>query len=75
MFSAQFNFFYCSLFWISWSDGQIKVGTGEFFNNGPVLLEYQDSNPQDIKSIAVSTGWGASGSWKVYHHNGEFYHF
>jgi len=58
------------LFWISWSGGKIRVGTGGYFNSGIVLLEYQDSTPQEIKSVAVSTGWGASGSWEVYNQNG-----
>ena len=34
-------------------------------------MEYQDPTPLAIKSVAVSTGWGSSGSWKVYDQSGK----
>ena len=56
----------CRLFWVSWAGSKIRVGTG-----ATVIMEYQDPTPLAIKSVAVSTGWGSSGSWKLYDQNGK----
>ena len=56
----------CRLFWVTWAGSKIRVGTG-----ATVIMEYQDPSPLAIKSVAVSTGWGSSGSWKVYDQSGK----
>ena len=49
-------------FWISWTNGDIRVGTGtELF--AKEFLRWRDNDPEEIRHIGVSTGWGSNGTW------------
>lgn len=52
-------------FCLSWNNGLVTVRSGGF--NGPVLLEWQDTNPKfPVTHIGIRTAWGATGKWKLY---------
>lgn len=49
-------------FWITWLDGQVKVGRGSFVGKN-VLVSWNDPNFHEVRGIAVSTGFGNKGRW------------
>ncbi|CAG2253174.1 unnamed protein product [Mytilus edulis] len=61
------NIFNCSVYlplWISWADGDIKLGTGSVVDEN--VLEYLTSAPQfEVKAIGVLTDYGMLGSLKI----------
>ena len=53
-------------FWISWKDNMLKIGRDHTLQE-KLLMELNISEYNyNIKNILVSTGWGSSGSWKLY---------
>jgi hypothetical protein len=50
-------------FWVTWKDGIIQVGRGLVPERQPIIV-WQDPNPYTIRGIAISTGFGTSGSWE-----------
>ncbi|VDI41586.1 Hypothetical predicted protein [Mytilus galloprovincialis] len=59
-------------FWISWENGNVKIGKGLIINQD-VVIDWTDSDPFIIAGIGVRTGYGSSGQW-VFHveASGEF---
>ena len=47
-------------YWITWSNGDISVGTGSVIGQDQFMTA---TIQQDIKYVGISTGWGASGVW------------
>lgn len=64
-------------FWISWYGCKIKVGTGVTGPNqqDSVLLESEEYNLRVIQSMAVSTGWGSTGVWKIFNPTGKLFSY
>ncbi|CAC5423978.1 unnamed protein product [Mytilus coruscus] len=52
-------------FWISWQNGNIKIGKGLSINNKEVV-DWSDPNPFIIRGVGVRTGVGQSGQWTIY---------
>ncbi|XP_046373128.2 uncharacterized protein LOC124146734 [Haliotis rufescens] len=48
-------------FWVSWSSGVIKVGTGTEVGVS-TFMQLADTT-HHVTSIAVTTGWGSTGDW------------
>ncbi|XP_071123882.1 uncharacterized protein [Mytilus edulis] len=61
------NIFNCTVylpFWISWADGEIKLGTGIVVDEN--VLGYLTNAPQfEVKAIGVLTTYGMLGSWRI----------
>ncbi|CAG2205172.1 unnamed protein product [Mytilus edulis] len=61
------NIFNCTVylpFWISWADGDIKLGTGIVVDEN--VLGYLTNAPQfEVKAIGVLTSYGMLGSWRI----------
>ena len=51
-------------FWITWTDEDLRVGTGRSVGSAE-LMRYKDSTMSSINSMYVSTGFGATGTWKL----------
>ena len=49
-------------FWISWSGGEFRVGSGLTVGTGR-FLSYNTHSTPTVRAVAVSTGWGATGTW------------
>ena len=49
-------------FWISWSGGEFRVGSGLTVGTGS-FLSYNSHSTWTVRAVAVSTGFGATGSW------------
>ena len=49
-------------FWISWSGGVFEVGSGLTVGRGR-FLSYNSHSTPTVRAVAVSTGWGATGTW------------
>ncbi|XP_071124072.1 uncharacterized protein 5-like [Mytilus edulis] len=52
-------------FWISWQNGNIKIGKGLSVDSG-VVIDWRDPNPFIIHGLGVRTGLGQSGLWIIY---------
>ena len=50
-------------FWISWYNGEIVVGQGSLGSNE--ILRYSNSSPNEISAVAITTGFGIEGDWKL----------
>ncbi|XP_048243111.1 C3 and PZP-like alpha-2-macroglobulin domain-containing protein 8 [Haliotis rufescens] len=50
-------------FWISWEGGVISVGTGTTVGAGQ-FMTWTDPAPNEVNYLAVTTGFGSSGSWQ-----------
>ncbi|CAG2198494.1 unnamed protein product [Mytilus edulis] len=59
-------------FWISWENGNVKIGKGLIINQD-VVIDWTDSDPFIIAGIGVRSGYGSSGQW-IFHveASGEF---
>ncbi|CAG2253175.1 unnamed protein product [Mytilus edulis] len=61
------NIFNCTVylpFWISWAEGDIKLGTGIVVDKN--VLGYLTNAPQfQVKAIGVLTSYGMLGSWRI----------
>ena len=55
-------------FWVTWSNGSVKVGRGLIENQSELdsWSLYHDTQHIKIKSLAVMTSYGSSGQWDVY---------
>ena len=53
-----------SLFWISWANGRISVGLLEVVGENTIMT-YQHSNPYDVRFLAIMTGFGSAGEWRI----------
>lgn len=53
-----------SSFWVSWTNNVIKVGKGNDVGK-QTFLTWNDTAPHDVNYVAFSTGFGATGKWKV----------
>jgi len=53
-----------NMFWVSWSGGMIRVGTGSIVGQNTVL-SYVDPNPSQVNFIALSA-WNSPGIAIVY---------
>ena len=49
-------------FWISWADGVFQVGSGLTVGTGR-FLSYNSQSTPIVRSVAVSTGFGSTGTW------------
>ena len=50
-------------FWIRWGwDQSIRVGQGQLDDN--LLMEWKDTEAQNIHAISLSTGDGVEGEWR-----------
>ncbi|CAC5424728.1 unnamed protein product [Mytilus coruscus] len=52
-------------FWISWQNGNIKIGKGLAIDN-EVVVDWNDPNPFIIHGVGVKTGVGQSGQWTIH---------
>ncbi|CAC5423976.1 unnamed protein product [Mytilus coruscus] len=52
-------------FWISWQNGNIKIGKGLSVDS-EVVIDWNDTNPFNIHGVGVRTGQGQSGQWIIY---------
>ncbi|CAG2196545.1 unnamed protein product [Mytilus edulis] len=61
------NIYNCTVylpFWISWADGDIKLGTGIVVDEN--VLGYLTNTPHfEVKSIGVLTDYGRLGNWRI----------
>lgn len=61
------NLLNCTVYlplWISWADGDIKLGTGVVVDEN--ILEYLTNTPHfEVKSIGVLTDKGRLGNWRI----------
>ena len=51
---------------MSWNSGTLKVGTGLQVSNSTMIMNVPISDPFTPAVMAVSTGWGATGSWVIF---------
>ena len=52
-------------FWITWTDEDLRVGSGPFVGSAE-LMRYKDSTTMPtINTMYVATGWGANGQWTL----------
>ncbi|CAG2205170.1 unnamed protein product [Mytilus edulis] len=62
------NIYDCTVylpFWISWAEGEIKLGTGIVV--GENVLGYLTNSPHfEVKAIGVLTDYGRLGNWRIY---------
>ena len=49
-------------FWVSWAGGIFQIGTGLTVGTG-TFLTYNSQSTPTIRAVAVSTGWGVTGTW------------
>ncbi|XP_056001828.1 coadhesin-like [Ostrea edulis] len=49
-------------FWVGWGGSRIRLGKGTTYGSS-TLLDFSDSSIK-VNYIAVSTGWGSTGSWE-----------
>jgi hypothetical protein len=49
-------------FWVGWGGSRIRLGRGTTYGSS-TLLDFPDSSYR-VNYLAVSTGWGATGSWE-----------
>ena len=50
-------------FWIRWTDdGIYEVGYGLIVGTDQ-FLSYDSQSPPMVNAVAISTGWGATGTW------------
>ena len=59
---------YYQEFWVTWSNGSVKVGKGLIENQNELdsWSLYHPTQHIKIKSLAVMTSYGSSGQWDVY---------
>ncbi|XP_063415954.1 uncharacterized protein LOC134697600 [Mytilus trossulus] len=61
------DIFNCTMyypFWISWKEGDIKLGSGIVIDDN--ILGYLTNAPQfEVKAIGVLTDYGELGSWRI----------
>ena len=50
-------------FWITWKDGNIKVGQGPVVNEN-IFLEWADPDFIEVTSVTVSSGNQGDGYWR-----------
>lgn len=60
-----------NIFWISWLDGIIKLGSGSVVGNG-LIVEYRDPSPYKVNSVAMTTSSGYTGTWALGRVSGEY---
>lgn len=53
-------------FWISWDENNLKVGKGHDINDKQLMQADISGYKYKINTVMVSTGWGATGVWKLY---------
>lgn len=51
-------------FWVSWINGVISLGRSVTVNQC-VLMEYTHTTPYPVNFLAVMTGFGSTGKWKL----------
>lgn len=51
-------------FWVSWVNGVISLGRSVTVNQC-VLMEYTHTTPYPVNFLAVMTGFGSTGKWKL----------
>ena len=51
-------------FWVSWANGFLEVGEGYTIGDKR-LCTWQDSEPQPIHFLTMSTGFGYNGHWEL----------
>ena len=56
-------------FWVQWGDGVITMGDGFQVGFSP-LMSWEDENPHDVNYVTLSTGWSASGEWRINENEG-----
>jgi Farnesoic acid 0-methyl transferase len=62
------------MFWISWIDDLLEVGTGwELGAAG--FMRWYDASPVAIAAIGVSTGYSHDGDWSLTHTRGYYGHY
>ncbi|XP_063416290.1 C3 and PZP-like alpha-2-macroglobulin domain-containing protein 8 [Mytilus trossulus] len=52
-------------YWISWQNGNIKIGKGLSVDN-EVVIDWRDPNPFIIHGVGVRTGLGQIGQWIIH---------
>ncbi|CAH1790914.1 unnamed protein product, partial [Owenia fusiformis] len=55
-------------FWISWTDGNVKVGTGVNEKEGELVLKKMDVNASRVNAVIFDSVFGGSGEWRVERH-------
>ena len=59
---------------MSWTAGTLKVGTGLQISESTMIMNVAISDLFTPEVMAVSTGWGATGSWVIFEPlRGRFY--
>ena len=58
-------------FWFRWKDQRLEVGTGSTVGKNFLMEHAKPNHPETIKSIAVSTGWEATGRWEISNVQGD----
>ena len=51
-------------FWVSWTGGYVRVGTGTSVGSSYFLSCYVNTFMYSINFIWIRTGWGSSGEWR-----------
>lgn len=57
-------------FWVWWDGGTIRVGDGFEVGYSP-FMSFVDENPYEVNYVTLSTGWDASGEWRIEEGQGE----
>ncbi|XP_048773613.2 collagen alpha-3(VI) chain-like [Ostrea edulis] len=50
-------------FWVSWSGGQVKAGTGSTVGSN-TFMTCSHSPSYEVNYILIKTGWGSTGDWR-----------
>ena len=51
-------------FWLTWHNGNFRVGTGDVYN-ADTFMEWKDPSPREIWAVGVASGWGAKATWRI----------
>ncbi|ELT98457.1 hypothetical protein CAPTEDRAFT_225278 [Capitella teleta] len=50
-------------FWFRWSHHKLSMGRGTKLGNRTLINYGKEDHPMEIRSLGLSTGWGATGRW------------
>lgn len=58
-------------FWISWATGKVRVGSGRTVDGSKQFMELAVTDSLTVGGMAVTTGYGSSGVWKIINPHGQ----
>ena len=59
-------------FWVSWLDGDVRVGRGAVVGEDELMAWKDTSQPHSVNSVGLSTATGSAGTYKIQYFEGVY---